>query len=128
MVELPSKPHSGSCSSVGKELNSLICVLPRRFGVGVYPSSQIYSSLYLVIEPLLSLMLLNVENRSLLGHHTRVPGPRQAVSYQAIKVPIAAVRQPATPGVAAVPVEFLMRHRRAADLRPEQPNGACTAD
>src|ERR1700692_1665631 len=49
-VELPSKPQSGSCSSVGNESNSLICVLPRRFGVGVYPSSQIYSSLYLVIE------------------------------------------------------------------------------
>src|ERR1700716_567183 len=49
-VELPSKPHSGSCSSVGIESNSLICVLPRKFGVGVYPSSQIYSSLYLVIE------------------------------------------------------------------------------
>src|SRR5882724_2979250 len=56
-VELPSKPHSGSWSSVGKEANSLICVLPRRFGVGVYPSRQISSSLYLVIEPLLSLML-----------------------------------------------------------------------
>src|SRR3984957_21130125 len=54
MVELPSKPHSGSWSSVGNDANSLICVLPRRFGVGVYPSSQIYSSLYLVIEPLLS--------------------------------------------------------------------------
>src|SRR6195256_3294589 len=53
MVELPSKPHSGSCSSVGNESNSLIWVLPRRFGVGVYPSSQIYSSLYLVIEPLI---------------------------------------------------------------------------
>src|SRR6202008_4851503 len=52
MVDEPSKPHSGSCSSVGNEANSLICVLPRRFGVGVYPSSQIYSSLYLVIEPL----------------------------------------------------------------------------
>src|SRR5882757_6297504 len=50
MVELPSKPHRGSCSSVGNESNSLICVLPRRFGVGVYPSSQIYSSLYFVIE------------------------------------------------------------------------------
>src|ERR1700704_6430575 len=50
MVELPSKPHSGSCSSVGNESYSLICVLPRRFGVGVYPSSQIYSSLYFVIE------------------------------------------------------------------------------
>src|SRR3954469_646459 len=49
-VELPSKPHSGSCSRVGNESNSLIWVLPRRFGVGVYPSSQIYSSLYFVIE------------------------------------------------------------------------------
>src|SRR6187402_1078308 len=49
-VELPSKPHRGSCSRVGNESNSLICVLPRRFGVGVYPSSQIYSSLYFVIE------------------------------------------------------------------------------
>src|ERR1700733_14120506 len=52
-VELPSKPHSGSCSSVGNDANSLIWVLPRKFGVGVYPSSQIYSSLYFVIEPLL---------------------------------------------------------------------------
>src|SRR5215210_796686 len=50
MVELPSKPHSGSCSRVGNTSNSLICVLPRKFGVGVYPSSQIYSSLNLVIE------------------------------------------------------------------------------
>src|SRR5437868_15493326 len=58
-VDEPSKPHSGSCSSVGNDANSLICVLPRRFGVGVYPSSQMYSSLYLVIEPLMSLMLLN---------------------------------------------------------------------
>src|SRR3954468_21333087 len=54
-VEDPSKPHSGSCSSVGNSANSLICVLPRRFGTGVYPSSQIYSSLYLVIlEPLVA--------------------------------------------------------------------------
>src|SRR5438067_9597535 len=50
MVELPSKPHNGSCSRVGNTSNSLICVLPRKFGVGVYPSSQIYSSLNLVIE------------------------------------------------------------------------------
>src|SRR3954454_14780891 len=53
-VEEPSKPHSGSCSSVGNESNSLIWVLPRRFGVGVYPSSQMYSSLYLVITCLSS--------------------------------------------------------------------------
>src|ERR1700752_3638471 len=63
MVELPSKPHSGSCSSVGNELNSLIWVLPRRFGTGVYPSSQMYSSLYLVIEPLI-LTMRKVWNRS----------------------------------------------------------------
>src|SRR5260221_10214752 len=98
MVELPSKPHNGNCSSVGNESNSLICVLPRKFGVGVYPSSHIYSSLYLVIEPLLSLLLWNTENRSLEGPRTRVPGPRQAVRYQAIKVPIAAVRHPIIPG------------------------------
>src|SRR5262245_40500017 len=49
MVELPSKPHSGSCASVGKLSKSLSWVLPRRLGTGVYPSSQMYSSLYLVI-------------------------------------------------------------------------------
>src|SRR5882724_5671958 len=59
-VELPSKPHSGSCSRAGSESNSLICVLPRRFGVGVYPSSQIYSSLYLVIEVSHELMMRKV--------------------------------------------------------------------
>src|SRR6478752_2698988 len=48
-VDEPSKPHSGSCSSVGNSANSLICVLPRRLGTGVYPSSQMYSSLYFVI-------------------------------------------------------------------------------
>src|ERR1700719_5111211 len=64
MVELPSKPHSGSCSSVGNESNSLIWVLPRRFGVGVYPSSQIYSSLYFVIELSHELMMQTVENEA----------------------------------------------------------------
>src|SRR6266702_7501410 len=67
MVDEPSKPHSGSCSSVGNEANSLICVLPRRFGVGVYPSSQIYSSLYLFMDPLLSLMLWNAETEAFGG-------------------------------------------------------------
>src|SRR5712664_1967742 len=62
-VELPSKPHSGSCSSVGNESNSLICVLPRKFGVGVYPSSQIYSSLYFVIELSHELMMRKVGNQ-----------------------------------------------------------------
>jgi hypothetical protein len=51
-VDEPSKPHSGSCSKVENAANSLIWVLPRKFGVGVYPSSQMYSSLYFVIEPL----------------------------------------------------------------------------
>src|SRR3977135_3601403 len=98
MVELPSKPHNGSCASVGNESNSLICVLPRRLGVGVYPSSQIYSSLYLVIEPLLSLMLRIAETEAFKIWRTSgpahvFPAPRQAASYQAIKMPIAAVRE-----------------------------------
>src|SRR3954469_2816497 len=63
-VELPSKPHSGSWSRVGNESNSLIWVLPRRFGVGVYPSSQMYSSLYLVIEVSHELMMRKRGNRS----------------------------------------------------------------
>ena len=56
--------------------NSLICVLPRRFGVGVYPSSQIYSSLYFVIELSHELMMRKVgEPMQLVGHHrcTRPP-------------------------------------------------------
>src|SRR3954451_24938470 len=75
MVDEPSKPHSGNCSSVGNESNSLICVFPRRFGVGVYPSSQIYSSLYFVIELSHELMMRRWRNRRLLaptdgpGHH-----------------------------------------------------------
>src|SRR3954469_17445695 len=73
MVELPSKPHSGSCSSVGNTSNSLICVLPRRLGVGEYPSSQIYSSLYLVIEPLMSLMLSNAEAEAFGGEVFQSP-------------------------------------------------------
>src|SRR6267378_8514178 len=87
MVELPSKPHSGSCSSVGSASNSLICVLPRRFGIGVYPSSQIYSSLYFVIELSHELMMRKVGNRSLIGHHERTRPPSASFN-QAIKVPI----------------------------------------
>src|ERR1700748_2408634 len=85
MVELPSKPHSGSCSSVGNASNSLIWVLPRRFGTGVYPSSQIYSSLYLVIEPLI-LTMRKLWNRSQWRHTpTRPPS---ADYDQAFNVPI----------------------------------------
>src|SRR3954452_20856324 len=85
MVELPSKPHSGSCSSVGNTSNSLICVLPRRLGVGVYPSSQIYSSLNLVIELSHELMMRKVANQN-PGHHKRTRPP-SANPRQAIKVP-----------------------------------------
>src|ERR1700710_1246252 len=73
MVDEPSKPHSGSCSSAGNESNSLICVLPRRFGVGVYPSSQIYSSLYFVIELSHELMMRKVETEVLRSPRT-LPG------------------------------------------------------
>src|SRR6266446_10609851 len=83
-VELPSKPHSGSCSSVGNESNSLICVLPRRFGVGVYPSSQIYSSLYLVIEVSHELMMRKRGNRGLLVT-TSVPGHHRPVVTKQLK-------------------------------------------
>ena len=34
LVELPSKPHMGNSSSVGKLSNSLIVVLLRRLGTG----------------------------------------------------------------------------------------------
>src|SRR6476620_7526347 len=85
-VELPSKPHSGSCSRAGNESNSLIWVLPRRFGVGVYPSSQIYSSLYLVIELSHVDDAKGAETETPVGPHTRTRPP-SATPYQAIKVP-----------------------------------------
>src|ERR1700710_3213528 len=92
MVDEPSNPPSGSCSSVRKESNSLICVLPRRFGVGVYPSSQIYSSLYFVIELSHELMMqFKAGNRRPPVAHTSTRPP-SANPYQAIKVPIAALR------------------------------------
>src|ERR1700733_15374480 len=47
-VELPSKPHSGTCSSAATRANSLIFVWPGRFGARVRPPSQIRSGLYLV--------------------------------------------------------------------------------
>src|SRR5450755_1150876 len=88
MVELPSKPHSGSCSSVGNESNSLICVFPRRFGIGVYPSSQIYSSLYFVIELSHELMMRKWEPKP-IGNHA-CTRPPSANPYQAFNVPIGA--------------------------------------
>src|SRR5579872_5704003 len=84
-VEEPSKPQSGSCSNVGNEANSLIWVLPRKFGVGVYPSSQIYSSLYWVIELSLALIMLKWRTEAMAPHAcTRPPS---ASYYQAFNVP-----------------------------------------
>ena len=83
MVELPSKPHSGSCSSVGKLSNSLSWVLPRRFGTGVYPSSQMYSSLYFVMIVLswrFSLELMFDEKLSVLGNEADFAACCRAVS------------------------------------------------
>src|SRR5687768_18256326 len=84
MVELPSKPHSGSCSRVGNESNSLIWVLPRRFGVGVYPSSQIYSSLYFVIELSHVDDAKGAETETLLAT-TRVPGRHRPLLTKQLK-------------------------------------------
>src|SRR5712691_6490505 len=85
MVELPSKPHSGSCSNVGNESNSLICVLPRRFGIGVYPSSQIYSSLNFVIELSHELMMRKVGNQRFLLVTTSVPGHHRPLLSKQLK-------------------------------------------
>src|SRR4051812_39870199 len=74
LVELPSKPQRGSCSSVGKPSYSLICVLPRRFGTGVYPSSHKYSSLYFVIPRLSSVEAAKTEEpRRIPGHRRPAP-------------------------------------------------------
>src|ERR1700760_3777984 len=50
MVELPSNPQRGRSARVGDSSNAFICVLPRRLGTGCLPSSQMYSSLYLVMR------------------------------------------------------------------------------
>src|SRR5579862_3492084 len=50
MVELPSKPQRGRSARVGGFSNALIWVLPRSSGMGVLPSSQMYSSLYFVMS------------------------------------------------------------------------------
>jgi len=76
----------------------------------------------------MSLMLLNVENRSLLGHHTRVPGHVRPFLTKQLKCQSLQRGSRQFLALPAGPLEFLMRHRSAADLRPEQPNGACTAD
>src|ERR1700687_4546149 len=105
MVELPSKPHSGSCSSAGNESYSLICVLPRRFGVGVYPSSQIYSSLYLVIEFSHELMMRKAGNRSLVVT-TSVPGHHRPTLTKQLKCQTAAIGTPALTGKSPRPLAF----------------------
>src|ERR1700677_2923218 len=92
LVELPSKPHSGSCSSVGNASNSLICVLPRKFGVGVYPSSQIYSSLYFVIE--LSLVDDAKDGNRSVPTPTDVPGPHRPILTNHLMCQSVAVRYP----------------------------------
>src|SRR5436309_11705346 len=91
MVELPSKPHNGSCSRVGNESNSLICVLPRRFGVGVYPSSQIYSSLYLVIDISHALMMRRQETEH-CRPPTRLPGHHRPTITKHLMCQIAALQ------------------------------------
>src|SRR5258708_29560019 len=50
MVELPSKPQLGRSARVGGCSNALSSVLPRNSGIGVLPSSQMYSSLYFVMS------------------------------------------------------------------------------
>src|SRR5580692_11476068 len=49
MVELPSKPQLGRSARVGGCSNALSRLLPRKPGTGCLPSSQMYSSLYLVM-------------------------------------------------------------------------------
>src|SRR6266851_9894012 len=120
MVELPSKPHSGSCSSVGNASNSLIYVLPRKFGVGVYPSSQIYSSLYFVIELSHELMMRKVgteaSNRSQLVT-TRLPGHHRPVLTKQLKCQIAALRYPGQPAKYAASPVWRSHFRGAAKPR-----------
>jgi hypothetical protein len=87
MVDEPSKPHSGSWSSVGNVSNSLICVLPRRFGVGVYPSSQMYSSLYLVILPLSMVMRGSRNPLTRPPDHPAWSGSPKAAVNKAFNVP-----------------------------------------
>src|SRR6202163_2904364 len=109
MVELPSKPHSGSCSSAGNDANSLIWVLPRKFGVGVYPSSQIYSSLYFVIELSHELMMRKWEPR--LMAPTRVPGHHRPILTKHLMC------QSARRGTAAAAAKPLRLFNRGSPLR-----------
>src|SRR6266481_3956640 len=123
-VELPSKPHSGSWAGVGNESNSLICVLPRKFGVGVYPSSHIYSSLYLVIEPLLSFMLWMRETEALkVPAHVYPAHVRPFVTKQLKCQSLQCGTRRSRRGPSGR-AHFLMRHRRAAALRAGRPNDA----
>src|SRR6266852_7617830 len=118
-VELPSKPHSGSCSNVGNESNSLICVLPRRFGIGVYPSSQIYSSLNFVIELSHELMMRKVGNQKAFLVTTSVPGHHRPLLSKQLKCQSlhcgSAGQEGETPPPPPLPVEFEVRQRRAGN-------------
>ena len=72
-------PTAGAVRASGKLSNSLICVLPRRFGVGVYPSSQIYSSLYFVIEISHELMMHLEGVEPAPAGATRLPGHHRPI-------------------------------------------------
>src|SRR6201986_2077384 len=50
IVELPSKPQVGKSASTGGLSNVFRVVFPRNSGTGFFPSSQMYSSLYFVIQ------------------------------------------------------------------------------
>ena len=68
-VELPSKPHIGQSSSDHLSTSpSLMQVLPRRLGTGVYPSSQRYSNLiFAMLFCVVSVGCLTVEFQQVAG-------------------------------------------------------------
>src|SRR5882757_5004192 len=121
MVELPSKPHSGSCSNVGNESNSLICVLPRRFGIGVYPSSQIYSSLNFVIELSHELMMQKVGNQRFLLVTTSVPGHHRPFLSRQLKCQSLQCGNAGQGGETPAPPRSQVRQRRAGNASDEAP-------
>ena len=120
-------PTAEAAPASGNELNSLICVLPRRFGVGVYPSSQIYSSLYFVIEPLMSLMLRNVENRSLVGHHHVYPATIRPFLSKQLKCQSLQCGSRRLRACQPAPWSFWCDKGARLTCAPEQPNVAFSA-
>jgi hypothetical protein len=71
----------------------LIWVFPRRFGVGAYPSSQMYSSLNFVIRVSHELMKRVVSEPCLPGNQRRTRPPT-AGALEAFRVPIEAKDAP----------------------------------